>query len=256
VVGERVTFGRNVVFNCDKVRIGDGVVFMDNVQVNATEFEIGDYATIYDGCFFPGPGSIKIGHNFWLGRNALVDCKAGTTIGNNILVGAQSQCWTHMVWGDVMMGHRFHSHKPLVIDDDAWLVGHCLVSPVHIGAWSVAMLGSVVTRDMESNHVYAGVPAKDVTEKFGVAHEATSLDARVEYLEERLAEFATSHGISNAAGVARVTTSLDDARDVPENVTVFDVATRTYRKRSTPLEHELMRALVQVAKFTPAPDRD
>ena len=62
-IGRHVSFGRNVVFNCKRVRIGDGVLFQDNITVNSDVFEIGDYGTVYRNCFFPGPGELRIGHN-------------------------------------------------------------------------------------------------------------------------------------------------------------------------------------------------
>jgi acetyltransferase-like isoleucine patch superfamily enzyme len=255
VVGEHVTFGKNVAFNCKKVRIGDGVIFQDNIRVDVDEFEIGDYGLIYDYCFFPGPGRVAIGHNFWLGQSSIVDGQGGTSIGDNVGVGAHSQLWTHMIFGDVMIGSRFHARKPLVVEDDAWLVGHCLVSPVRVGRGSVSMLGSVITRDTQANHVYAGAPARDVTDKFGPAYEDTSLEQRVSYLEGRLAEFAERQASNDPGEVAQIVTSRDDLDRAQGAATVFDVSTRTYRKRGTRLEYELMRYLLPDAKFTPAADR-
>ena len=48
-------------------------MFKDNVTIQASEFEIGNFGTIYDYCFFPGPGRLRIGHNFWIGTSSLVD---------------------------------------------------------------------------------------------------------------------------------------------------------------------------------------
>jgi acetyltransferase-like isoleucine patch superfamily enzyme len=103
-IGRGSYFGRNVRFNCKRVKIGTGVIFQDNIRIDATEFEIGDYGTVYFGCFFPGPGKISIGHNCWIGSNTVVDCQGGTSIGNNVCIGVQSQLWTHMKFGDVVAG--------------------------------------------------------------------------------------------------------------------------------------------------------
>lgn len=251
-IGRNVSFGRNVAFNCSRVRIGDGVIFRDNVVVNADEFEIGDYGTIYDNCFFPGPGKLTIGHNFWLGTACIVDSQGGTTIGNNVGAGAHSQLWTHMKFGDVMYGCRFDSSKPLIVEDDVWLVGHCLVSPVRLGARSIAMLGSLITRNMEADRCYAGVPAKDVTEKFGSQFKVTSIEERIEYLQRRIDQLAASWGQSDLYGRVRIVAGPEAIGDHGEGVTVFDVASRTYLKQGTGLEHRLIRALLPDAKFTPA----
>ncbi len=253
-IGRNVHFGENVVFNCKMVRIGDGTVIHGDVTVNSTTFEIGDYGTIYDHCFFPGPGHLKIGHNFWLGTASIVDCAGGTVIGNNVGIGAQSQLWTHMKYGDVMYGNRFYSEKPLIVGDDVWLVGHCLVSPVTIGDRSIAFLGSLVTKDMEADHTYAGAPAKDVTDKFGPQFKITTIDERIAYLQARLQEFAQQyHAEQFVQHQTLIATTAGEMPAAAPDVTVFNVADRTYTKRGTPTEHKLMRFLLPDAKFIPAP---
>lgn len=249
-IGQHVRFGQNVTFNSKRVRIGDGVIIHDNVTVDADVFEVGDYGTIYDMCRFPGPGELRIGHNFWLGTGAIVDSKGGTRIGNNVGVGAYSQLWTHMVYGDVMYGCRFHSARPLTIEDDVWLVGHCLVSPVSIGARSLAMLGSLITRDMDADRSYAGVPAQDITEKVGSQFDLRPVEDRKAWLEERLAAFQNRQ--SHPKEKAVITTDPDADMSPHPGTTLFNVATRTYTKRLTRWEFRLMRFLLPDAKFVPA----
>lgn len=250
-VGQNVSFGRNVVFNCDRVRIGDGVAFRDNVRVDATDFEIGDYGTIYENCFFPGPGRLKIGHNFWLGTAAIVDCQGGTAIGNNVGIGAHSQLWTHMVFGDVMAGCRFHSASPLEVEDDVWLVGHCLVSPVKLGARSLAMLGSLITKEMLPDRVYAGSPARDITDRVGPQFRETTVQERARYLQGRIEAFASTSRHTSVWDSVQIVTREEELPDSGRSVTVFNVASRSYRKIGSQLEHDLLRFLLPEAKFLP-----
>jgi len=251
-IGHYVHFGKNVVFNCKRVRIGDGVIFHNNITINADIFEIGDYGTIYDYCFFPGPGTLRIGHNFWLGASSIVDSKGGAYIANNVGIGPHSQLWTHMIYGDVMAGCRFHSVKRLEIEDDVWLVGHCLVSPVKIGARSLAMLGSVITRDMKVDHCYAGVPTQDITERIGPQFKDNPVPKRVVYLQKRLAEFAHIHKEERIDDFVKIVTTPGQMPSVDGNIIVFNVADRTYTKHGTHLEHELIRFLLPDVKFIPA----
>ena len=249
--GRNVRFGRNVVFNCKRVRIGDGVEFQDNITINSDVFEIGDYGTIYPHCFFPGPGELRIGHNFWLGNTSIVDSYGGTHIANNVGIGAHSQLWTHIIYGDVMCGNRFHSSRPLIIGDDVWLVGHCLVSPVKIGDRSMAMLGSVITRDMEVDHTYAGVPAEDITEKVGTQFKITPAEERAQYLQKRFTEFAQQFGVRHINEYVTIVTTPGQMSNRSKDVTMFNVADRTYSKCGTQLEYKLMRFLLPKAKFIP-----
>lgn len=59
-----------------------------------------------------------------------------------------------------MQGHSFGS---IVICDDVWLGANVVVtSGVNIGSGCVVGAGSVVTRDLPSMTVCAGVPAKPI----------------------------------------------------------------------------------------------
>jgi acetyltransferase-like isoleucine patch superfamily enzyme len=249
-IGKRVHFGRNVRFNCRRVRIGDGAVIGNDVTVDADTFEVGDYARIYDRAFFPGPGPIRIGHNAWVGMAAVVDTTGGTTIGNNVCVGVQAQIWTHMFFGDVIAGCRFNSLRSVCIGDDAWIGAGARVAPVSIGERSLVMMGAVVTRDLPADRTVAGVPAEDVTDKIGPQFAFTSTEERLKVLRSRLEEFAGIRGRKILDRLA-IVTSRAEQRRFPDDVTVFDVAARTYTKRSTDLEHDLIRFLLPLAKFVP-----
>ena len=251
-IGRNVIFGQNVIFGCKRVRIGDGTIFHDNVRVMADSFEIGDYGTIYSNCTFNGPpGNVQIGHNFWLGEGSIIDSRGGTCIGNNVGISAQSQLWTHMIFGDEMFGWQFRSVKTLEIEDDVYLAGHCLVSPVRIGARSIAMTGSVITRNMECDRVYAGVPAQDITEKVGRPFEITTIDQRIRYMKQRLSEFEKRFGC-DVCRFVRIVGSNEAMKVEAKEIIVFNVAERTYRKTGGSLEYKLIRFLLPGAKFVPA----
>jgi acetyltransferase-like isoleucine patch superfamily enzyme len=250
VLGRNVQIGRNVRFASDRVRIGDGVQIRDNVVIEASDVEIGNYATIYHGCFFPGPGTLRIGHNFWLGAGSIVDSKGDTTIGDNVGIGAQSQVWGHMTFGDTLYGCRWDSAKPVIVDDDAWIVGHCLLGPVRVGARSVAMLGSVVTRDMQPDRTYAGSPAKDMTDKFGSQFEVRSIGERLLELSARLDRLLPDAPERSAVRCAIDATFPTLAED--PDLLVLNVESRTYASHEHPLEGRVLRGLLPQAKFTPA----
>jgi len=247
-VGVDVRFGRNVRIRSKRVRIGDGCRIGNDVEIHSSEFELGDYGTIYDRCFFPGPGKLSIGHNAWMGTGTIIDAQGGTRIGNNFGVGAYSQLWTHMKYGDTLAGCRFHSSRSLTIGDDVWLVGHVLVSPVTIGDRALVMLGSMVTRDLAADRTFAGSPAQDVTERFGAQFAPTDPAQRKLELERRIAAFCERSGAP--ASTFRVELG---ALPRAQGVTVFAVEPRTYTKLGTAWERKLMHHLLPDAKFTPAP---
>jgi acetyltransferase-like isoleucine patch superfamily enzyme len=247
-IGRNVTFDAHVRFNCQTVRIGNGTTFHNDIEVNASHFEIGNYGTIYDGCLFAG-GSYRIGHNFWLGHGAIVDGSGGTTIGDNVGVGAHSQLWTHIAFGDTLQGCRFHGSKQLVIGNDVWFVGHCLVSPITAGDRSVAMLGSVVVKDMEPDRTYAGSPAADQTDRFGAQFEQRGVTERVDDLNARLDALLPD---PRDRALVKVATNESEAHlSALPNTLVLNVENRTYLDVHHPLEYQVIRELLPAAKFTP-----
>jgi hypothetical protein len=115
----------------------------------------------------------------------------------------------------------------------------------------MAMPGSLITRDMRSDRTYAGAPAVDVTDKLGPQFKPTTIACRLEMMQGRLAEFCEAHG-DQARSAVLITADAAAAAAADPGVTVFNVAERTYTKRGTRLEHDLMRFLLPTAKFVPA----
>lgn len=250
-IGKNVVFGKNVRIYAKNVTIGDGCVIQDNVIIHGESFDIGDYGTIYHNCFFPG-GRVKIGHNFWLGMGSIVDGRAGTKIGDNVGVGAQSQLWTHMVFGDMMQGCRFHSETALNIGNDVWFAGHNLVSPITAKDKSLVMFGSLVTKDIEEHRTYAGSPAKDVTDKIGHQFSDVSLDQKEQYLKGELNKFAVKYNLNPLSDYVRILKSKDEQFENLDTIQI-NIENRSYRKTGSTLEYHLMRFLLPNVKLTPAP---
>jgi acetyltransferase-like isoleucine patch superfamily enzyme len=249
-IGRNVLFGRNVRIEAKRVRIGDGCIIKDNVRICGENFEIGDYGTIYHDCFFPG-GDVSIGHNFWLGTGSIIDGRAGTLIGNNVGIGAHSQLWTHMLFGDVMMGCRFHSQKSLKIGNDVWLAGHNLVSPINIEDRSLAMFGSLLTKDMKMDKTYAGCPAKDVTEKIGSQFNTPSEHQKLKIMETYLEKFATLHNIKDFTKFAKIYINRDETFTNSEKFQI-NLLQRTYKKTGKKFEYYLIRHLLPDVKLLPS----
>lgn len=64
---------------------------------------------------------------------------------------------------DLSTGKRINYAKDIRINDHVWLAAHTrILKGVTIGANSVVATGSVVTKDISSNSIAAGVPAKVV----------------------------------------------------------------------------------------------
>ncbi len=121
---------RGVNGKAKRIVIGDNCYIGKHVQIICDDFELGDYSKIHHQTNVHGYEPCSIGHNLWMGQYCIVDSIGGTTIGNNCGIGAHSQLWSHIKYGDTLEGCRFLSDNPLVLGNDVWMVGHCIVSPI------------------------------------------------------------------------------------------------------------------------------
>lgn len=253
-IGQGVIVEEGVVISgngrpADRVVLGDHCFIGRETRIFAPMFSLGDYSKLNAFAFAHGELPLQIGRNCWFGGSVVLDSLGGLDIDDNVGVGAHSQIWTHIQFGDIVEGCRFHSRKYMHIGKDAWFVGHCIVSPVFVGERSMAMVGSVVTRDMLANHVYAGVPARDVTEKLGTQFEVRTLDQKASKLEELIDIFVRRH--PEHRGRLRVVTTQ---QDVVDGVSCFDVSRRTYTRRRSEAEVAFLKANTPLIKFTPEGD--
>ncbi|SEF71353.1 2,3,4,5-tetrahydropyridine-2,6-dicarboxylate N-acetyltransferase [Caloramator fervidus] len=122
-------------------RIEPGAIIREGVK-------IGDHAVIMMGAVI-NIGA-EIGENSMIDMNAVIGARG--KIGKNVHVGA----------GAVIAGVlEPPSKEPVVIEDDVLIGANAVIlEGVRVGKGSVVAAGSVVTHDVESGVVVAGVPAK------------------------------------------------------------------------------------------------
>lgn len=242
------TFIKGIGKPADKVVIGDNVFIDKNCVILVPEFHIGDYGKVFKYARISGYKPCRIGHNFYVDANVILNSTDNLTIMNNVGIGSFSALWTHMKFGDVVEGCRFNYTKEMIIEDDVWFNAGCIVAPIVARKKSMALAGSMVTKDMEENHIYAGSPAKDVTDKIGTQFVTRTINEKLSLMEKNLTEFCKME--PNARKSIKI---VDNFERIPvEGITYFNVSTRTYTKRNTEVERKFMRFLLPTAKFTPA----
>lgn len=231
---------RGIDGKAKRIEIGDNVYIGDNVQIIVDNFRIGDYSKIHHHTNFHGYKPLNIGHNAWIGQGSLIDSIGGVTIGDNCGIGAYSQLWSHIRYGDPLEGCNYESDSPLIIGKDVWFVGHCVVSPITAQDKSMALVGSVITKDMEENHIYGGSPAKDLTGKIKPQFKPMSISDK----RKIISQFPLLTDI-------KIIESWKEVGDL-NKFTYFNITDRTYNKRQTDSEIQFMKTLQsKLIKFTP-----
>ena len=250
-IGRHVTIQDNVKIKTRRLFIGDGVTIHSGCRF---EFEsdlfIGDYTVVKNNCFLSGTDWCYIGHNCWIGHYSVLDSIGTLFMGNNVGVGAHSQLWSHIKFGDVMEGGRFFSNKPLIIEDDVWFVGHCIVSPVRAREKSMALVGSVITKDLENNKIYAGNPAVDISDKMGEQFSSVSDEDKKIKLENYRNEFYKKN--PQYQDKIEIVSEIKDTSNCQ-----FSYTDRRYTKTLEKHEVDFIRYLFpEKAKFHPIRERD
>ena len=171
----RLFIGRRVrIKNAKKIILGKNATFNSNCYINAMS-----------------KNGVKIGDNFALGRDGIIDCTGviselgeSLTIGNNVGISPGLIMFVRgniTIGDDVIIGphvtiiaenHRFDekditirqqgvTRKGISIGNNVWIGANATVlDGVHIGDNSIIAAGAVVTKDVEANSIVGGVPAK------------------------------------------------------------------------------------------------
>jgi acetyltransferase-like isoleucine patch superfamily enzyme len=190
VIKDGCSFGNNVEISANNIYIGFDCVIQDNTKIKALKdemefcylgdntfigfntqilvpyFQMDDYSQVHNHGLLSGYQPLKIGYNCWIGQNVILNSFEKLTIGNNVRMGG-CQIWTHVASGELLEGCTFFGSKPVIIEDNVWLMGfgHTVTPGTILRKNSIIMPGSVVTKSTEPYHVYSGIPAINITSK-------------------------------------------------------------------------------------------
>jgi maltose O-acetyltransferase len=125
----------------------------------------GDKVAILSGTKMVAPHNVTIGENTWIGHNSFIMAGAEVIIGdwcqiaNNTIITTTN----HLINGYYYFGNV--ETKKVTIGNNVWIGSNAIILPgVSIGDNSIIAAGAVVTKDVPSNKVYGGVPAKQMRE--------------------------------------------------------------------------------------------
>ena len=131
--------------------------------------EIGKNVIIYNVKFIHYcEGSFKnliIGSNSYIAPNTTIDLRDKVTIKENATISPNVLILTHSNSNNDLSRIYPYKHKEVVIGKNSWIcAGAVILCGVKIGDNSVVGAGSVVTKNVDSNSLFAGIPAKKIKE--------------------------------------------------------------------------------------------
>lgn len=149
IIGNDVTVRQNVELRVhgkavlqidDRVRIDRGVRVLAN---NLAKVHLGENTRIGLYSVFNGGDTISIGKKCLISGHVYL----------------QTSMHRHMA--DKYIQDQGYDHAPIVLEDDVWLGAHVLILPgCTLGKGAIVGSNSVVTKDVETNTIVAGSPAK------------------------------------------------------------------------------------------------
>lgn len=107
--------------------------------------------------------NIHVGDNFYAGFNCTILDIAEVRIGDNCLIAPNVGIYTAGHSISPINRHKSGIAKPITIGNNVWIGGHVvIIGGVTIGDNSIIAAGSVVTKDIPSNSIFGGNPAKKI----------------------------------------------------------------------------------------------
>lgn len=136
--------------------------------LNLMGMEIGVESYVRKGLFVTSPNKVSIGSCTKIGPNSELWSYGCISIGDNVEIGSRLVIHTdeHMTADvELPLAKQGGVLNKVIIKDDVYM-GSCVVilSGVTIESRVVVAAGAVVTKNLKSGYVYAGVPAKAIKE--------------------------------------------------------------------------------------------
>jgi len=161
------------------ISAGKNLIIDDNSYINALSENgiiLGDNVTISRNCQIVCTGviarkgvGISIGNYSAIGAMSFIGGQGGLKIGNNVIMGAGVKIFTenHKI-EDLFkfIRDQGETRKGIIIEDNCWVGADAIIlDGVKIGTGSVIAAGSVVSHDVDSYSIVAGVPAKVIRKR-------------------------------------------------------------------------------------------
>jgi acetyltransferase-like isoleucine patch superfamily enzyme len=133
---------------------------------NVYHMDLGEKVVFYGRSELLTPTKIKIGDRSIVGDQVLLDGRHGITIGRNVNLSAGVWIFTEQHNPQCPHFSCEGQGGPVVIEDRVWISARTIILPaIKIGEGAVVAAGAVVTKDVETFSIYAGIPAIKIGER-------------------------------------------------------------------------------------------
>lgn len=132
----------------------------------AMKFEIGSGSLVMGDLILSGSGDwrslFEVGSDTYISGPLRINLGGAVRIGSGVNIGHDCLLLTvdHEMGGPERRAGT-STHKPIVIEDGAWIASRVVVLPgVTVGSGAVVAAGTVVTKDVPPHTLVAGIPSR------------------------------------------------------------------------------------------------
>lgn len=154
-VGKSLNIGNNVYINAlskGKIKIGDNFTVKSNSVIDCT------------GVLSDLGGSLVIGDNVGISENCFIQVRGDITIENNVILGPGVSIFSenhNFGSKDISIKDQGVSRKGVKISDGCWLGANCtILDGVELGKNCIVAAGSIVTKKFPSDTIIKGIPGE------------------------------------------------------------------------------------------------
>lgn len=180
-VVHRIRYSRRIISRMRALRWKLlGAKIGENCQLSSFEltwpsrFQMGQSCIVCKGVFFkivgwsPEP-AITIGEDTYIGHQCEFNISSSIRIGSHCMIASDCKFIdeNHSFGSrEILLNEQPSIKEPITIEDDVWLgSGVMILKGVQIGQGAVIGAGSVVTKSVPAYEIWAGVPAKKLSER-------------------------------------------------------------------------------------------
>lgn len=153
------------------VTFGKGLVLEGSVGVTCgARVTLGDHVRLGNGVYLGAfqEGRLTIGNNSYLGRGSTILACQRVAIGDDCLLAPYTYITdlNHGFAAGELIRVQTYKSEPVVVGNDVWFGTGVKVMPgVRIGDGVVVGAGAVVTRDLASQAIAVGMPAREIRKR-------------------------------------------------------------------------------------------
>lgn len=169
-IGDNTSIGFGTIIRARSIKIDRFVKIGSTTMIDTEKIEIGEDAKINEQVFIGGPTDpesyIKIGKKTIIMQMSFLNPTKPLIIGDNSGIGGHCLLFTHGSWLSQIEGYPV-TFAPITLGKNVWLPWRIFIMPgVTIGDNVVIGANSLVSKDLPSNCLAAGSPAKVLKENY------------------------------------------------------------------------------------------